>query len=134
MRDYFDIVLGGDELSRISNLGLAHMGDAVYELLVRTMLCAAGGATSKELHREAIARVSAGAQAQAVKKLLPLLTEEEETVYRRGRNAHVHSVPAHASQGDYHAATGLETLFGYLYLRGEKTRISELFSAIWEVE
>lgn len=132
MTDYFDICLKQDELLKISNLGLAHMGDAVYELLVRASLCKEGKATSKGLHRAAIARVSAPAQAKVMEKLLPLLTEEETAVYRRGRNAHVNSIPAHASPDEYHSATGLETLFGYLYLNGRRDRITELFSAAEE--
>ena len=74
----------------------------------------------------------ASAQAEAVEKLLPLLTEEERAVYLRGRNTRVHSVPKNAELGQYHAATGLECLFGWLYLSGRHQRINELFSHITE--
>ena len=76
--------------------------------------------------------VSAVAQAAAAKKLLPLLDQREEGVYRRGRNAHSHAAPKGATPMEYHAATGLEALFGWLYLRGEKARIEELFSHLME--
>ena len=76
--------------------------------------------------------VKAPAQAKAAAKLLPLLTEEEAAVYKRGRNAHVHGVPQGTDVGEYHAATGLEALFGYLYLRGRRERLNELFGAIME--
>ena len=122
------------DVERISTLGLAHVGDGVYELLTRTLLCQQGHTDVKELHRLTVARVRAEAQAQAVEKILPLLTEDELAIFRRGRNAHVHSVPHNATVADYHAATGLETLFGWLYLRGQRTRIDELFTAITEDE
>ena len=119
-------------LSAISNLGLAHMGDAVYEMLVRTWLCTHGRVTSKGLHRETVGYVAAPAQAKAVEKILPLLTEEEAAVYKRGRNTRVNSVPQRANLSEYHAATGLEALFGWLYLRGEIERVEELFQIIME--
>ena len=120
------------EVNRISMLGLAHVGDGVYELLTRTELCRRGHTDVQELHRLTVARVRAEAQARAVEKLLPLLTEEELALYKRGRNTHVHSVPHHAELADYHAATGLEALFGWLYLQGRLERISVLFAAISE--
>ena len=118
------------ELGAISNLGLAHMGDAVYEMLVRTWLCTHGCVTSKGLHRETVRFVSAPAQARAMEVLLPRLTEAEAAVYKRGRNTRVHSVPQHADISEYHAATGLEALFGWLYLRGDTARVEELFQII----
>lgn len=111
-------------------LGFAHIGDAVYELLVRTWLCQQGRTAAAALHRETVRRVCAPAQAHAMKKLLPELTEEEHAIYRRGRNAKVNSVPKNAALADYHTATGLETLFGWLWLRGEKSRISGLFELV----
>ena len=122
------------QLRDLSNLALAHMGDAVYEVLVRTWLCTHGRMTSRDLHRETVGYVSAPAQAHAAEKLLPLLTEEELQIYKRGRNAKVNSVPHHADASQYHAATGLESLFGWLYLKGEQTRIGELFDHIMEEE
>lgn len=132
MTDYFRLKLEREEILKISSLGLAHMGDAVYELMVRAWLCANGGETSRDLHSAAVARVSARAQAAAAEKLATLLTEEEHAVFRRGRNARVHAVPAHATAGQYHAATALECLFGWLYLCGQTERLNELFAAITE--
>ena len=120
------------EVNRISMLGLAHIGDGVYELLVRTMLCVEGHSAVGELHRLTVAHVKAQAQATAMEKLLPKLTQEELALFKRGRNAHVHGVPHGAKVGEYHTATGLEALFGWLYLLGRRERIDELFSALWE--
>ena len=122
-----------DELRAISTLGLAHLGDAVYELLVRAWLCAHGKATGKGLHRAAVALVCAESQARRTEAILPLLSEEEQAVFRRGRNAQVHSVPAHASRAQYGEATALEALFGWLYLRGETSRINLLFCEMMRV-
>jgi len=132
MKDYFDTKLTGEQLNNISVLGLAHIGDAVYELLVRSWLCANGKSTSKGLHRETVGYVNAPAQAKAVAEIFDKLTQEEQTAFKRGRNAKVNSVPKNAELSQYHAATGLETLFGYLYLKGEKDRINELFGLIVE--
>ena len=134
MTDYFTEALSEEAVGAISSLGLAHIGDAVYELLIRTWLCRSGRATAKGLHNAAVTYVSAPAQAAAAEALLPHLSEHELAVYRRGRNTRVNSVPRGASHKQYHAATGLETLVGYLYLRGEKTRINELFALIVEGE
>ena len=120
------------ELNAMSPLALAHVGDAVFDLLVRTRLCLDGRLTAGDLHRETVRYVSAVAQAATAKKLLPLLDQREEGVYRRGRNAHSHAAPKGATPMEYHAATGLEALFGWLYLRGEKARIEELFSHLME--
>lgn len=130
MTDHFSPQVSADQLNSISNLGLAHLGDCVYELLVRTWLCLHGGATNRDLHRATVKLVAAPAQAKAVELLLPMLNEEERDVFRRGRNARVGAIPQHATPGEYHAATGLECLFGYLYLKGDKTRINELFDRI----
>ena len=130
MTQYFSIQLPDDEIRAISSIGLAHLGDAVYELLVRTYLCAHGKATGKGLHRATVELVRAPAQADAAEKILPLLTEEEQAVFRRGRNANVQSIPKNASRAQYQQATALEALIGWLYLRGEKTRIEELFAVM----
>ena len=127
MTDYFKMEMPAGDIRGISNLGLAHLGDAVYELLVRAWLCERGKATAKGLHRAAIKYVSAPAQAAAAQRILPHLTEDEGAVYRRGRNTRINSVPQNASLEEYHAATALEALFGYLYLKGETARINELF-------
>ena len=127
MENYFTPVLDRKEINQISALGLAHCGDAVFELLVRTWLCAHGGVKVKSLHRETVNYVSAPAQAARVDRMLPLLTEEEQEFYRRGRNAHVHGVPKAATPGEYAKATGLECLFGALFLSGQADRANELF-------
>ena len=132
MTEYFSIQLPDDEIRAISSIGLAHLGDAVYELLVRSYLCAHGKATGKGLHRATIELVCAPAQARAAEKILSRLTEEEQAVFRRGRNANVHSIPQHASRAEYQHATALEALLGWLYLRGERGRIEELFAAMME--
>ena len=131
---YFEPHLTPDELRAISAIGLAHMGDAVYETLVRTWLCVHGKATGKELHRATIALVCAQKQAELAQRVLPQLTEEELAVYKRGRNANVHAMPRSATPAQYHAATGLECLMGWLYLRGDKERAEQLFHAMMEEE
>lgn len=132
MENYFHLHLSEDEIRGISSIGLAHLGDAVYELLVRSWLCAHGKATGKGLHRAAVELVRAEAQAERGQRVLPMLTEEELAVYKRGRNAHVNSVPHSASRADYLRATALESLLGWLYLRGDETRINQLFCAMME--
>lgn len=132
MENYFQMNLPKAEIDAISNLGLAHIGDAVFELLCRSYLCARGGKNVGNLHRDTIAMVKATAQAEFVDKLLPLLTEEEMAYYRRGKNAHVHAVPKSATAAEYAKATGLEALFGALYLAGKTQRLNELFQAVME--
>ena len=124
--------LGKTELNALSSLALAHVGDAVYELLIRSMLASKGPANMNDLHRMTVSFVRAEAQARAAEKLLPVLTAEEAAIYRRGRNSRVHGIPQHANPGDYHSATGLEALFGWLYLQGLEERIGELFDRITE--
>ena len=128
--DYFHVNMEKDALLRMSSLGLAHLGDGVFELMVRTWLCLHGKAKVKDLHRAAVAYVAAPAQAAAVEGLLPLLTPEEADVYRRGRNTAPHSVPRAATRAQYQSATGLETLFGWLYLQGRTERLNELLDHI----
>lgn len=130
--DYFRIEATPGQLAAISSLGLAHMGDGVYELMVRSYLCLHGKCTNKGLHKAAVGYVSAPAQAAAVKVILPLLSQEEQDVFRRGRNASPHTIPAHADREDYAAATALEALFGWLWLRGETGRLNALFGKIME--
>ena len=132
MADYFTIQLSTDEIRGISSIGLAHLGDAVYELLVRTWLCAHGKATGKGLHRATIELVCAPKQAEFSEKILPLLTEEEQAVFKRGRNAQVHTVPVHASRAQYGEATALEALLGWLWLKGRRDRVNELFCTMME--
>ena len=122
MTDYFHLNAAPDTVRAISSLGLAHLGDGVFELMVRSWLCLHGKATSKGLHRATVRYVAAPAQARAVERILPLLTGEEGDVFRRGRNTSPHSVPQNASRADYQAATGLEALFGWLWLQGRTER------------
>ena len=130
--DYFSLNMDEQSIGSISNLGLAHMGDCVYEIMVRSWLCCHGKVTSRGLHKETVRYVSAPAQAKAVEKIGDMLTEEEAAVYRRGRNTRVNSVPQNADKAQYHAATGLEALFGWLWLKGEKDRLNQLFEKIME--
>ena len=132
MENYFDIALTDDQVREISSIGLAHMGDAVFEILVRGWLCAHGKATGKGMHQATIRLVCAQSQAEKAERILPLLTEEEQAVFKRGRNAQVHSIPAHASRAQYGEATALESLLGWLYLKGRKERINELFCKMME--
>lgn len=108
---------------------LAFVGDAVYGLLVRTELSAVNR-PSGELHTLSVKKVNAAAQARAFKIIEPCLSEEEIAVFKRGRNFHTSSTPKNASNRDYHAATGLECLFGWLYLSGNTTRTEELYGII----
>lgn len=132
VKDYFLMDMEKREIDAISNLGLAHMGDGVYELLCRSYLCARGGVTVKRLHKEAVELVRAPTQAKFAEKLLPHLTEEELAYYRRGKNAHSHAAPKGATPQEYAKATGLETLFGALFLSGKTQRLNELFALMME--
>ena len=128
--NYFSPEMQTQDVNKISMLGLAHVGDAVYELLTRTMLCERGHSSVSELHRLTVSMVNAPAQARAAERIIPVLTDEELSVYRRGRNTKVNTVPHNADIGQYHAATGVEALFGWLYLQGRLERIAELFGLI----
>lgn len=116
----------------LSPLPLAFVGDGVYELLVREYLAAQGNCPVKKLHARKVELVRCQAQAQALEKIWPQLTTEEQEVAQRGRNAHVGHVPKNAALADYHGATALEALFGYLYLSGDMTRLRELFRCVIE--
>ena len=121
------------QIDAISNLGLAHMGDCVFEILCRAYLCAKGEKTVDKLHRDTINMVKATSQAAFADKMLPLLTEEELAYYRRGKNSHVHAVPKSAAPAQYAKATGVEALFGYLFLSGQKERANEIFNLVMEM-
>lgn len=127
MENLFQMNFTKAQVDAISNLGLAHIGDGVFELLVRSHLCRRGDKTVKHLHADAIKLVQATAQARFAERILPELTEEEQAYYRRGKNTHTHAAPKAASPRDYAMATGLETLFGALYLYGRLERLSALF-------
>ena len=110
---------------------LAFVGDAVYGLMVRTAL-AEVNRPSGELHKLSVKLVNATAQAEAYKIIEPELSEKEVMVFKRGRNFKTGNTPKNSSGGDYHTATGLETLFGFLYLSGENDRLKTLFNIIWQ--
>lgn len=122
--------MSDEDIKAISNLGLAHIGDGVFELLCRSFLCARGGRNVGNLHKDTVAMVKAPAQAKFADKLLSHLTEEELAFYRRGKNAHVHAVPKGATPAEYAKATGLEALFGALYLAGKTERLNALFCMV----
>ena len=128
--DYFHINEDRRDLLKVSNLGLAYLGDAVYEVMVRSRLVLEGKLTPGRLHKAAMDYVTAPRQAVLAEQLLPLLTEEEEHVFRRGRNANPHSIPKGATRQEYQTATGLEALFGWLYLNGETERLNALFQTM----
>jgi ribonuclease-3 family protein len=132
MTDYFNLNMPRESLLTLSSLGLAHLGDSVFEVMVRSWLCLQGKAKPRDLHRATVKYVAAPAQAAMVQKILPILTQEEQDVYRRGRNTAPHSVPKAASRGEYQAATALEALFGWLYLQGRTDRLNELFAIMMD--
>ena len=134
MTDYLHLNMSRDELLATSSLGLAHLGDAVFEVMVRAWLALHGKAKPKDLHKATVSYVSAPAQAAMAEKIQPALSEEEADVFRRGRNAAPHSIPKAASRGQYQTATALEALFGWLWLQGQHDRLNELFGLIMEGE
>ncbi len=119
-----------DNPNLLSPSVLSFVGDAVYGLYVRTYL-AEVNRPSGELHKLSVKLVNATAQAQAFKLIEPDLTEKELSVFKRGRNFRTGNTPKNSTGGEYHLATGLETLFGFLYLSGDNDRAKELFQIIW---
>ncbi len=115
-------------LGEISTASLAYLGDSVLELCARELLVERGISSAKNLNAAALKFVKAEAQAEAMMKLIPLLSEDENAAYRRGRNIGHTNTPKSATVGQYRMATGMEALFGYLHLRGEQARIKELFT------
>lgn len=109
---------------------LAFMGDSVYSLLVRKHLCIESRSSS-DLHNMSVKLVKATAQTHAFKLIENMLTEKEMSVFKRGRNMHTSTTPKNSTVGEYHTATGLETLFGYLYLSNQNDRMNQLFEVIW---
>lgn len=118
--------------SDYSPLTLAFIGDGVYDLLVRSYVVNLANRPVGELNKIKVSLVNCKSQAQFAKKLLPVLTEKEEAVYKRGRNAATSNTPKNSTVADYHNATGLEALFGYLYITAQNDRINELFHLIIE--
>lgn len=131
-----ETILGAGQIkpNTLNPISLAYIGDAVYEILVREHLALSGDRPPEQLHRLAVNFVSAKAQAAAIQKLMPTLTEEEISAFKRGRNAKVSHIPKGASPAHYHNATGFEALFGHLYLTGQAERMRELFKIICEGE
>lgn len=115
-----------------SPLSLAFVGDGVYELLVRARLVEYTRLVPNQLHRHTVRFVSAKGQCRGLEAILPLLSEEELAVVRRGKNASKATVAKHATPQEYRASTALEALFGWLYLQGQQERIYQLFSAVWD--
>ena len=132
MTDYFHLQTDRDTLLAQSSLALAHLGDSVFELMVRSWLCTRGPSNVKKLHKATVGYVAAPAQAALAPNLLPLPPQEEADAYRRGRNTAPHSVPRAASREEYQTATALEALFGWLYLQGQTQRLNELFAIMME--
>ena len=119
------------DINMLSPLTFSFVGDVYFSLLVRTKLAEVNRPVS-QLHSASVKLVNAKAQAEAFKLIENDLTEKEMAIYKRGRNAKVGSVPKNASSSDYHSATGLEALFGYLHLLGENERAEELFNKLWD--
>lgn len=134
MENFFEPQMPEQQVKAISNTGLAHIGDGVYELLCRTYLCAQGNTTLKNLHKLSVELVKAPTQARLMEKIRPVLTQEEEDFFRRGKNAHTHAAPKSATKAEYATATGMEALFGALYLLGRRQRLNELFHLMMEEE
>lgn len=132
MENLFEMNFTVAQVNAISNTGLALVGDGVYELLVRTYLCTQGDRTVLKLHNDTVQMVKAPTQAKFADQLKPHLTEEEYAYYRRGKNAHTHAAPKSATRAEYAKATGLEALFGALYLLGRTQRLNELFQILME--
>jgi len=134
MQDYLSPRLNTEQISRLSTLSLAHIGDAAYELMVRTWLGSLGPVSSRNLHKRTVEWVRASAQAQAAEKILKELTQEELSVFMRGRNTHIRTLSKNTDRSQYQQATGLEALFGFLYLCGERVRMNRLFERIIDGE
>ena len=131
IRDKFSLI--AVDKRQYSPLTLAFIGDGVYDLVVRTIVVERANANPNSLHKKKTDIVKAQTQAACADVLQPVLTEEELAVYKRGRNAHSHSTAKNASIGDYRKATGLEALYGYLYLTGQSDRMLELIAMSLEM-
>ena len=116
------------EVRSYSALAFAYIGDSVYDLIIRTMITSKENNRPNKYHQQVIQYVNANAQTRMMDKIKPLLTEEEKTMFRRGRNAKSISCAKNQSHHDYRIATGFETLIGYLYMTGQMGRIMELVS------
>ncbi len=130
LNDMFNIK--AEEAELLSPLVLAFVGDTVYDLYVRTMLVSSSANGVDKLHKTATKYVNCAAQSDSIKKIEPMLTEKEVAVFKRGRNAKSHP-PKNADMAQYHNATGLEALIGYLFLTGADNRLDEIIKAILEI-
>lgn len=131
--DFLDAVprkVTGEEVRQMNGITLAFIGDAVYELMARSYVLTACNGRAQSLHEKAVALSNAAFQARAAARLSELLSEEEAAVFKRGRNAHTSHTPKNKTGADYHMATALEALFGYLYITGKRERLRELFDII----
>lgn len=125
-----DRLLSEREAASLNVLVLAFLGDSVYSLLAREYVVLCGGRKAGQMHALSASVVNAAAQAAAFERIEDLLTEKELSVFRRAKNAHSTHTPKHMTESDYHCATGVEALFGYLYLSGQSERLRTLFSRI----
>ena len=132
MDNLFQLQMDAQQVKAISNLGLAHIGDGVFELLCRSWLCCRGDKTVLKLHRDTVELVRAPAQAKFAAALMPHLTEEEMDFFRRGKNTRTNGHPKAATVKEYAMATGVETRFGALYLFGRTQRLNQLFGQVME--
>ena len=128
--DCFHMTLDEKEISSHSILALAHLGDSVYELMVRTWLIASANLTNQSMHSETLKFVSAQAQFDAYQRIKDWLSTDEQDIVRRGRNARTKTIPKNVSHAKYHTVTGLEALFGVLWLSGNHSRLNQLFEII----
>ena len=128
MQNYFTMQFTPQQVNQMSNLALAHLGDGVFELMCRAYLCEKGSGKVQAQHKATVELVNAAAQAKLAQALQPELTEAEKDYFRRGKNAHTHAAPKAATAKEYAYATGLETLFGALYLQGQLDRLNQLFA------
>lgn len=128
--DCFHMTLDEKEISSHSMLALAHLGDSVYELMVRTWLIASANLTNQSMHSETLKFVSAQAQFDAYQRIKDCLSTDEQDIVRRGRNARTKTIPKNVSHAKYHTATGFEALFGVLWLSGNHSRLNQLFEII----
>lgn len=124
-------IISKPQAKSLSPLTLAFYGDGVYEVLVRQKIVLNGSLPAVKLHKLAVERVRASYQSMAYELIEPMLTEDEADIMRRGRNANGNHIPKSSNPADYRRATGLEALFGYLHLIGDKSRIDELFEVIY---
>ena len=120
------------EINTLSPLTLAFIGDGVYEMFIRTKILSLGNRPANELHKTAVKFVKASQQARAAHEIFENLSDEEKEIYKRGRNTNIHTVPKNADMADYRHATALETLIGYLYLKGDEPRLYEILNIAFE--